>query len=1059
LIQNFINSKKKDIAEHVKLNVIPEPPTADSETEKLDLSGHLLFTDMEEGSRLDLAEADQDEDSEYLNDIFYKATLGQYESLFDLDKQRDLVKLAELNTKWSKGYSEFKEHFDRARPRDAVEDGEFVEDHDLLGGSSYPSGHTWKGYQRSATLMQLFPERADEIFSRAIQYGESRVIVGAHFPMDTIASRIGNLYFTAVLMDNPDYAKAIHIIVKQTRAGVETACGELIRECLDKEPTAVYDQHARDGFSVGYYGQTSSNPAVLLTANDMPVLSANLLLPRFSYLTDIQRLQILASTAYPSNMIGADAKTGQPSWGLINLPYAMNGISWLHDNLHVAQNPGNAWDYAGFGARDTWRNAIGGPGSITKSGLGSLTLAGRNTYRGDTIVDGGELAIAREGSIISSAVVNDTGRFLVDGEAADVSVNKGGALRVGESGTTLGAFINGGTASIDGTSGTASVQDGGVLSGTGTLGSLDMRADGHVAPGHSIGTLNVIGNASFEKGSYFDVEVAADADDAGGLKADLLKIDGKAKLDGGIVAVSLENEKNMMSKEQVENLFLRKSTILTATQGVSGTFERALPEYSYITGLLDYSDTGKVSIGFNLTDAEKAKVARKLKADLLAAQNEANRLEAKKLAADKLAASRIESELLAAQNEAKRLQIEMLEQAMAGLTMENAGTAAHNQKAVFDAVKALGYGNPLTNTIFLKERGVILNYDGLSGEVQATLAGVLARDASAIGNAAQNRMRAAFDGVTVKEQATTAPLAFAPAQGAKTSDAFDAVTPPPATTALWGEAYGAFAHAAGDGNAAGYSRDTGGFVTGLDGVVAETWRMGMLAGYGNTSLDSGVAKASVDSYSVGLYGGTAWDNLRLSLGTALSQNEIDAERTAAFGDLVNRHSASYDAKSVQVFGELGYAVRSAYADFEPFAAASYVHLKTGGFQENGEISNLTGLGGTTDLTTTTLGLRASREFALSDRVSLTARGLLGWSHAFGDVTPAAKLAFAGGQPFDVEGLAVARDTGIVEAGFDFTLSPSKGIFGKATTLGLTYSGQFSDSASNNAIKADLTVRF
>ena len=194
LIQNFINSKKKDIAEHVKLQIIPEAPTAESETEKLDLSGHLLFTDMEEGSRLDLAEADQDEDSEYLNDIFYKAALGQYESLFDLDKQRDLVKLAELNTKWSKGYSEFKEHFDRARPRDAVEDGEFVEDHDLLGGSSYPSGHTWKGYQRSATLMQLFPERADEIFSRAIQYGESRVIVGAHFPMDTIASRIGNLY-------------------------------------------------------------------------------------------------------------------------------------------------------------------------------------------------------------------------------------------------------------------------------------------------------------------------------------------------------------------------------------------------------------------------------------------------------------------------------------------------------------------------------------------------------------------------------------------------------------------------------------------------------------------------------------------------------------------------------------------------------------------------------------------------------------------------------------------------------------------------------------------------
>ncbi|WP_271893154.1 autotransporter domain-containing protein [Candidatus Phyllobacterium onerii] len=719
---------------------------------------------------------------------------------------------------------------------------------------------------------------------------------------------------------------------------------------------------------------------------------------------------------------------------------------------------------------------------LTKSGLGTLTLSGKNTWRGDTIVDGGELAIAREGSIISSAIINDTGLFTVDGSAADVNVNKGGALHVGESGKTLGLLVDGGTASIDGFSDMASVLAGGVLSGTGKLGNLDMREGGHVAPGHSIGTLTVTGDATFAKGSFYDVEIAPDLDKAGELKSDLLSVDGKAQLLGGIVSVSLENEKTLMSKEQVENLFLRKGVILTATKGVSGQFERVLPEYSYIIGLLDYSDAGKVSLGFDLTDAEKAKIADKLKADLLAAQdgakrlqaerlaaeklaagkaaddllaaqNEAKRLQAERLAAEKLAADKAAADLLAAQDGAKRLQIEMLKQAVAGLTIENADKATHNQKAVFDAVKALGYGNALTNTIFLKERGEVLPYDNLSGEAHATLSGVLAKDASVIGNAAQNRIRAAFDGVTVKEQAVIAsPLAYAPAQPAKTSDAFASVAPAPATTALWGEAYGGWAHAGGDGNAAGYSRNTGGFVTGLDGVVADDWRMGVLAGYGNISLDSRASNASVDSYSVGLYGGTAWDNLRLSLGTALTQSEIGADRMAVFGNLVNRHSASYDAKTVQVFGELGYSVRSAYADLEPFAAVSHVHLKSDGFQESGAISNLTGLGGTSDLTTTALGLRASREFSLSDTVSLTARGLLGWSHAFGDVTPVAKLAFAGGQPFSVEGLPVAPDTGVVEAGLDVGI-------GKATTLGLTYSGQFSGSASDNAVKADLTVRF
>ena len=395
-----------------------------------------------------------------------------------------------------------------------------------------------------------------------------------------------------------------------------------------------------------------------------------------------------------------------------------------------------------------------------------------------------------------------------------MNVNKGGALRVGESGKTLGLFVDGGTARIDGFSDMASVLAGGVLSGTGKLGNLDMREGGHIAPGHSIGTLTVTGNATFAKGSFYDVEIAPDLDKAGELKSDLLSVDGEAELLGGIVSVSLENEKNLMSKEQVENLFLRKGVILTATKGVSGQFERVLPEYSYIIGLLDYSDAGKVSLGFDLTDAEKAKIADKLKADLLAAQNEAKRLQAERLAADKLAADKAAADLLAAQNEAKRLQaeklaadklaadkaaadllaaqdetkrlqaaklasdklaadkavadlsaaqneakrlqIEMLRQAVAGLTMENADKATHNQKAVFDAVKALGYGNALTNTIFLKERGEVLPYDNLSGEAHATLSGVLAKDANVIGNAAQNRIRAAFDGVTVKEQAVIA---------------------------------------------------------------------------------------------------------------------------------------------------------------------------------------------------------------------------------------------------------------------------------------------------------------
>ncbi|MBZ9600363.1 autotransporter domain-containing protein [Phyllobacterium chamaecytisi] len=699
---------------------------------------------------------------------------------------------------------------------------------------------------------------------------------------------------------------------------------------------------------------------------------------------------------------------------------------------------------------------------LTKSGLGTLTLSGKNTYRGDTIVDGGKLAIAEGGSIISNTFVNYTGQFSVDGTAANATINQGGELRVNQTGITGDLTFNGGWGVIYGKSGNASVNGGSLIIGNagisgdlvlnggfaavygmagdatvnaggelggkgGSVASLVVNRDGLVSPagqfhtqeqddglvkswpphGTEIGVLTVTGDATFHPGSLLNIGIMWDASGA-----DLLKVDGTANLLGGIVAVRLENQVALLSQKTIEGLFLDKSyEVLNAGKGVTGRFDSVLPQYNYVTAELDYSDANKITLGFGLTDA---------------GQDEEDRL-------------------------AREEKLRLLKERVKSLVLVDAKTP--NQIAVGGAIKELELGNPLLNTVLFSAIGEILPYDNLSGEAHATLAGVLAKDASVIGNAAQNRIRAAFDGVAVKEQAVIAsPLAYAPAQRAKISDAFASVTPAPATTALWGEAYGGWAYAGGDGNAAGYSRNTGGFVTGLDGAVADDWRIGVLAGYGNTSLDSRASNASVDSYSIGLYGGTAWDNLRLSLGTALTQNEIDTDRTAVFGDLAGGHSASYDAKTVQVFGELGYAVKTAYADFEPFAAASYVHLKSDGFQESGEISNLTGLAGTTDLTTTTLGLRLSRSFAISQTISLDAHGMLGWSHAFGDVTPEQRLAFAGGQPFDVKGLPVATDTGIVEAGFDVGI-------GKATTLGLTYSGQFSDSASDNAVKADLTVKF
>ncbi|MHC1547046.1 autotransporter domain-containing protein [Phyllobacterium sp. K27] len=435
---------------------------------------------------------------------------------------------------------------------------------------------------------------------------------------------------------------------------------------------------------------------------------------------------------------------------------------------------------------------------------------------------------------------------------------------------------------------------------------------------------------------------------------------------------------------------------------------------------------------------------------------EAERLAEAKAKADAVAqARRLAQAQEKAEAERARLQARLFEEKMQGFVSADffaAGVESGNHKGVWRAIQSQGVkGNRLLGQVIVSSSDAPLNFDTLSGEVHATVSGVLANDSHVISDAAMARLRHAFGGVAGKAQSVTAPLAYGAEAKPKGSEAFAAVEPAAASTALWGEAYGSWAHADGNGNASGYSRSTGGLVTGMDGVIADDWRFGLLAGYGSTSLH-GNGKASVDHYQLGVYGGTRWDALGLRFGVNLGQHEIDTKRSVAFGALHDEHQASYDARSVQVFGELGYAINTAYAAFEPFAAARHVHVKTDGFGEDGAISNLTGAGASTDLTVTTLGLRASRQFTLSESTTLTARGMLGWTHGFGDVTPEASLTFSGGQGFTVEGAGMAKDAAIIEAGLDFGI-------GKTTSIGIGYTGQFSSQSHDNAVKADLSVRF
>ena len=84
-----------------------------------------------------------------------------------------------------------KAYFHRQRPFEYFNDHVLTlwEEEELRGEGSYPSGHTIRGWAMALMLAEINPDAAEALFAKGWEYGESRVIVGAHWQSDVDASR------------------------------------------------------------------------------------------------------------------------------------------------------------------------------------------------------------------------------------------------------------------------------------------------------------------------------------------------------------------------------------------------------------------------------------------------------------------------------------------------------------------------------------------------------------------------------------------------------------------------------------------------------------------------------------------------------------------------------------------------------------------------------------------------------------------------------------------------------------------------------------------------------
>lgn len=254
-------------------------------------------------------------------------------------------------------------------------------------------------------------------------------------------------------------------------------------------------------------------------------------------------------------IVDEDAALGsaQARLRLANGGLRINGSDMQTLDRKVSLEGPGWFDVTEKGSTVSLRQEVGGEGSMIKRGAGTLVLDAANSYRGGTLVEGGALRAGRAGSFVdNSAFVVNAGQLDLNGFAVKMSslagqggtVSLGGAsLEIDQAANTrfdgnidgIGSLTKSGSGVLvlngtntykgattikngrlivgDAAHGNASIagaidlETGAYLGGIGSVGGLHVGNGSIVAPGNSIGTLNVTGDLTFDAKATYQVEI------------------------------------------------------------------------------------------------------------------------------------------------------------------------------------------------------------------------------------------------------------------------------------------------------------------------------------------------------------------------------------------------------------------------------------------------------------------------------------------------------------------------------------------------------------------------
>ncbi|GLQ91489.1 autotransporter-associated beta strand repeat-containing protein [Dyella acidisoli] len=362
------------------------------------------------------------------------------------------------------------------------------------------------------------------------------------------------------------------------------------------------------------------------------------------------------------------------------------------------------------------------------------------------------------------------------------------------------------------------------------------------------------------------------------------------------------------------------------------------------------------------------------------------------------------------------------------IALTNVATT-RNQRAVAGGIDSLGYGQAIYDTVLgMNAAQARASYDALSGELHASTRTALMDDSYYVRDAV-NRHLLGQDGAGGDGRSAT--------RGDVT-----------AWTSVWGHAR----QIDSDGNASQMNANGGGVLVGADIVADNQSRLGVFAGSGEQSLRMVTRddSATVHATHAGVYGATQWSAWQLRAGLAYGWQRIDSTRTTGLTGMATT-GARYDAGLTHGYVEGAYQFLFGQTALEPYLNVARMQLHTDAIHERYSTAALDIAGENTGVTTATLGARIHA--GLDHKGIAHAYADLGWRRAWGVTMPAIQAQFAaGGSSFTVDGLPIARNAMVVDAGLDLQLS-------SRAVMDFGYHGQFASRDKDHAVRLSLSVAF